>query len=126
MAHETAVHRHDAEEGAGAVLAIDTTLAADGVDEFLMVHFAEDAAELTGEGDAVGLHTMDAPGGWTVVAGPDGAKIESSFENHRDATIEGGASDLVLVLWRRLPPEAVTVSGDRALAERFLAAADLS
>jgi uncharacterized protein (TIGR03083 family) len=126
MAHETAVHRNDAEEAAGAVRAIDTTLAADGVDEFLMVHFAEDADELTGEGDAVGLHTTDAPGGWTVVAGRDGAKIESSLRTHRDATIEGGASDLVLVLWRRLPLDAVTVSGDPALAERFLAAADLS
>ena len=37
-----------------------------------------------------------------------------------------GASDLVLVLWRRLPPEAVAISGARALAERFLATADLS
>jgi uncharacterized protein (TIGR03083 family) len=124
MAHETAVHRHDAQEAAGVAGPIDPALAADGVDEFLMVHFAEDAAELTGGGEAVRLRTTDVPGEWTVVAGPDGAIVDA--DGDADATIEGDASDLVLVLWRRLPLDAVTVGGDRALAERFLGAADLT
>ena len=53
MAHETSVHRVDAQQAAGAQLPIDTALATDGVDEFLMVHFAEDAGELTGTGENV-------------------------------------------------------------------------
>jgi uncharacterized protein (TIGR03083 family) len=126
MAHETAVHRYDAEGAAGATRPIATALAADGVDEFLAVHFAEDAAELTGGGEAVVVRTTDAGGAWTVVAGPGGATIEAGAADGAAATLEGGVSDLVLVLWRRLPPDAVTVSGDPALAERFLAAADLS
>jgi uncharacterized protein (TIGR03083 family) len=126
MAHETAVHRYDAEGAAGATLPVDTALAADGVDEFLAVHFAEDAAELTGGGEAVRLRTTDAPGAWTVVAGPERATIEAGAGGDAAATIEGVASDLILVLWRRLSPDAVAISGDRALAERFLAAADLS
>jgi uncharacterized protein (TIGR03083 family) len=126
MAHETAIHRYDAEGAAGATRPIPTPLAADGVDEFLAVHFAEDAAALTGGGEAVLVRTTDAPGEWTVVAGPDRAIIEAGAAGGAAAFLEGGASDLVLVLWRRLPPDVVGISGDRALAERFLAAADLS
>ena len=123
MAHETSVHRVDAQQAAGAQLPID---AADGVDEFLTVHFAEDAAELTGAGQTVRLRTTDAPGEWTVTAEPAGATIRAGGGGDAAAAIEGGASDLVLALWRRVPLEALTVSGDRGLAERFLAAADLS
>jgi uncharacterized protein (TIGR03083 family) len=126
MAHETSVHRHDAEEAARAVRPIATELAGDGVDEFLAVHFAEDAAELTGAGEALLLRTTDVPGEWTVVAGPERAAIHAAATDGAAAMIEGGASDLVLVLWRRLPPDAVTISGDRALAERFLAATVLT
>jgi uncharacterized protein (TIGR03083 family) len=126
MAHETAVHRYDAEGADGTTRPVATELAADGVDEFLQVHFAEDAAELTGGGEAVQLRITDAPGTWTVVAGPGGATIDAGGTGAPAAAIEGGASDLVLVLWRRLPPDAVTVSGDRDLAERFLAATDLT
>jgi uncharacterized protein (TIGR03083 family) len=126
MAHETAVHRYDVEGAAGATHPVEAALAADGVDEFLTVHFAEDAAELTGEGEAVRLRTTDPLRAWTVVAGPDRATIEAGAGGDAATTIEGPASDLELVLWRRLPPDAIAISGDRALAERFLAAADLS
>jgi uncharacterized protein (TIGR03083 family) len=126
MAHETSVHRVDAQQAAGAQLPIDTALAADGVDEFLLVHFAEDAGELTGAGQSVRLRTTDAPGEWTVTAEPDGATIRAGGTGDATATVEGGASDLVLLLWRRVPVDAVTVAGDRSLAERFLGAAILT
>jgi uncharacterized protein (TIGR03083 family) len=125
MAHETSVHRVDAQLAADASRPIDTALAADGVDEFLMVHFAEDAGELTGAGEAVRLRTADAPGEWTVTAGEGGATIAAGAAGDAAATIAGGASDLVLALWRRVPLDALAVSGDRALAERFLAASIL-
>jgi uncharacterized protein (TIGR03083 family) len=126
MAHETSVHRVDAQQAAGGELPIDTALAADGVDEFLMVHFAEDAGELTGTGETVRLRTTDAPGEWTVTAEPAGATIRTGGAGDATAVIEGGASDLVLLLWRRVPIDAVTVSGDLGLAERFLGAAILT
>jgi uncharacterized protein (TIGR03083 family) len=126
MAHETSVHRVDAQQAAGAQLPIDTALAADGVDEFLMVHFAEDAGEFPGAGESVRLRTTDAPGEWTVTAEPSGGAIRAGDNGDADATIQGGASDLVLLLWRRVPIDAVTISGDRGLAERFLAATILT
>jgi uncharacterized protein (TIGR03083 family) len=126
MAHETSVHRVDAQQAAGAQLPIDTALAVDGVDEFLMVHFAEDAGELSGTGETVGLRTTDGPGEWTVAAEPARATIRTGGAGDATAVIEGGASNLVLLLWRRVPIDAVTVSGDRGLAERFLGAAILT
>jgi uncharacterized protein (TIGR03083 family) len=125
MAHETSVHRVDAQQAAGSSAPIDTVLAADGVDEFLMVHFAEDAGELTGAGETVLLRTTDAPGVWTVTAGEGGATITAGASDDAAATIEGGASDLVLALWRRVPLDALAVSGNRSLADRFLAASIL-
>jgi hypothetical protein len=115
----------DAQQAAGSSAPIDTVLAADGVDEFLMVHFAEDAGELTGAGETVLLRTTDAPGVWTVTAGEGGATITAGASDDAAATIEGGASDLVLALWRRVPLDALAVSGNRSLADRFLAASIL-
>jgi uncharacterized protein (TIGR03083 family) len=126
MAHETSVHRVDAQQSAGAQLAIDTALAADGVDEFLMVHFAEDAGELTGTGETILLRTTDAASEWTVAAEPAGATVRTGGVGDATAVIEGGASDLVLLLWRRAPIAAATVSGDRGLAKRFLGTAILT
>jgi uncharacterized protein (TIGR03083 family) len=126
MAHETSVHRVDAELAAGVQRPIDTALAADGVDEFLTVHFAEDAEAFTGGGESVVLRTTDAPGEWTVTAAQGRAAIEPGASDDAAAGIEGASSDLVLTLWRRPPIGGVEIAGDRDLAERFLAAADLS
>jgi hypothetical protein len=39
--------------------------------------------------------------------------------------LRGTASDLLLVLWRRLPVDIVEVIGDSSVAERFLLRSDL-
>jgi uncharacterized protein (TIGR03083 family) len=125
MAQETAVHRVDAQLAGGAPEPVDAGLAADGVDEFLTVFLAEDAHRFAGDGRSVALRTIDVPAEWTVTAGETAAAITAGAPLDSAATLQGEASDLLLVLWRRLPPDAVDVSGDRAFAERFLAATDL-
>ena len=40
--------------------------------------------------------------------------------------MRGPAADLLLVLWRRLPLDAVEVIGDRAAAERLVARKNLA
>jgi hypothetical protein len=42
-----------------------------------------------------------------------------------DAALRGPASDVLLVLWRRLPLDAVDVVGDATVAARFVAAPTL-
>lgn len=121
MAHETAAHRVDAEHAAGRDHRLEPELAADGVDEFLM--FFLDGAPL---GGSVHLHCTDdgiakGAGEWTVRPGDDGKRVVTRDHSKADAALRGAAHDLLMALWRRAPLDAVTVFGDRDLAEAFIA-----
>jgi uncharacterized protein (TIGR03083 family) len=126
MAHETAVHRVDAERAAGRDHRIAPELAADGVDEFL-THFlrraAKDAAPI---GGSVHLHCGDTAGEWTVTMDDGGGWNVAREHSKGDAALRGDAHDLLMVLWRRAPLDSVVVFGDRGVAERFVAHTDLA
>ena len=126
MAQETAVHRVDAEQATGSMHAIEARLAADGVDEFFEVFLPIDAGAFIGRGEAVGVRTTDEPTEWTVTAGPAGAIAERQSSAGAAAGLSGGASDVLLALWRRVSIDALEVSGDRELAARFARATDLA
>jgi uncharacterized protein (TIGR03083 family) len=123
MAHETAVHRWDAESAVGVPGPIDAALAVDGIDEFLDV-FLPFEGDLGASGESVHLHCTDAPGEWLVEIA-DGKLDVSRTHGKGDVAARGGASDLLLLLWRRVPMSRVDVHGDRAALERFLARTDL-
>jgi uncharacterized protein (TIGR03083 family) len=126
MAHETAVHRVDAERAAGRDHRIDPALASDGVDEFL-THFlrwtAKDAEPI---GGSVHLHCGDTAGELTVTMDDDGGWNVAREHSKGDVALRGDAHDLLMVLWRRAPLDAVQVLGDRDVAERFVAHTNLS
>jgi len=126
MAHETAVHRVDVQLARGVVDAVDAALASDGVDEYFEVSLPLDVEAFPGNGEAVVICALDAPTEWTVTALPGRASIGRGASARPATTLSGRASDLLLVLWRRFGLDSVEVSGDRALAERFVAAADLT
>ena len=121
MSQETAVHRWDAQVAAGAAEPIEAGLAVDGVDEFLEFFRAETTA-LTG---TVHLHATDAEGEW-LIALADGAITVERGHAKGDAAVRGAASDLLLLLWRRVPLDGLEVFGDAALARAFVAEPDLS
>ena len=127
MAQETAVHRTDVQLARGVAEPINPGLAADGIDEFFEVCLPPDLDALAGDGGTVVVRATDAPAAWSVAALPGGAEITRGAPAGVEpaATIAGGASDVLLVLWRRLGTDAVDVSGDRAFVDRFLATADL-
>jgi uncharacterized protein (TIGR03083 family) len=106
---EAAVHRWDAQSALGAAKPLDPEPAHDAVDEFLSVTLGGRAARLPG---AVTLATTDTGGSWQVGPGEVGA------------TVRATASDLLLLLYRRIPAAAVTVTGDASLVDALLAAAD--
>jgi uncharacterized protein (TIGR03083 family) len=128
MAQETAVHRWDAEDAQGRTRSIGSEVAADGIGEWMDVFTPlEDA--LPGNGERVHLHRTDGPGGWTATLRPDDPPaVSHEHDEGAQITIRAGASDLLLLLWRRLPPSAPTVqiTGDSDLAGRFLAWMDLT
>ncbi|MGZ4189204.1 MAG: maleylpyruvate isomerase family mycothiol-dependent enzyme [Actinomycetota bacterium] len=126
MAQETAVHRWDAENAVGRAHPITPpALAADGIAEFFDTMLPDQEVAPTGSGETIHVHATDVPAEWLVTLTPEGARIEPTHAKG-DAAIRGEASDVLLALWRRIPLERVEVLGDRSLAERFIAAMDLS
>jgi uncharacterized protein (TIGR03083 family) len=119
MAHETVVHRVDAEQATGAVGPLDAALVLDGIAESLevfaplMARRAEDAATAT-----VHLHATDVEGEWLVTLGGSTVAVEQGH-GKGDAAVRGTAADLHLWLWGRVPLDRLEVFGDPAIAERL-------
>ncbi|MFH1329490.1 MAG: maleylpyruvate isomerase family mycothiol-dependent enzyme [Actinomycetota bacterium] len=125
QAQEMAVHRWDAEHAAGRAFTIEPALAADAADEFLEHTAARRREGAQPVGGTVHLHPTDAPGEWTVAEDDAGALVVSREHVRGDAAIRGPASDLLLVLYRRLPPGVLETFGDAGVLERFLARSEL-
>ncbi len=125
MAHETAVHRADAEITGGRAPVIDAKIAADGIDEWL--GFADRLDGALADGELLHIHATDEglgeAGEWLVRRTGDRIAVTRGHSKG-DAAIRGLASALLLVLVRRLPPDdaRVQIIGDRAVVERWLAA----
>ncbi|MFG3342118.1 maleylpyruvate isomerase family mycothiol-dependent enzyme [Glycomyces sp. NPDC048151] len=124
MAHETLVHRADAELAAGRPLSpVDPALALDGVDEMLQVMLAwgsrayrDQVAPFLGgaEGLAVALDTGDRA--WTVRVASGAILAEPGVAADAQALVRGTAGEVLLWLWRRAGADALDVEGDLAKA----------
>ena len=124
MAHETAVHRIDADQASGSPAEMDASLASDGIDEFLEHFLADGSAAVAAVGGSVHLHCADAAGEWTVRPAANGWDLTREHAKG-DCALRGRAIDLLMVLWRRSPLSMADVVGDAAVAERFVAVSSL-
>ena len=124
MAHETSVHRWDAQSATGSELPIDPRLAVDGIDEFFDL-WVPATADLGSGSESLHLHSTDVTGEW-VVSIAVGAFEVSREHAKGDAAVRGPASDLLLLLWRRRAASEVDVLGDPEALKRFLARSDLT
>ena len=115
QAQEAAVHRWDGELATGSVDSLRPELASDGVPEFIQIMVGADADALTG---TVTLSATDTGASWRVGGGP------SDRSTGRAAELRATASDLVLMLYRRLPVPDSAVLGDPMLVAAFLSLAD--
>lgn len=124
MAHETAVHRRDAEQAHGEPGPLDPDLAADGVDELLAsmlpnVLWRQGPPEGSAPaGERFHLHRTDGPGEWLVVFAPGGVTVTAEHAKG-DLALRGPAADLLLFGWRRLPADRLELFGDQALVDRW-------
>jgi uncharacterized protein (TIGR03083 family) len=112
MAHETAVHRVDAELAVGTPTPVDAELAVDGVDEILVIMLAGDWSEEPNDaatGQRVAVATDG--GAWSVTLDRESVTVGPDAHDV-DARLEGEPSDVLLWLWGRAPDERVTRSGD--------------
>ena len=127
MAHETAVHRADAQITVGREPDLAPVLAADAIDEWLSgTDSATDPrADALPPGRVLHIHATDAAlagsGEWTLRSEAAGISLEHGH-GRGDVAVRGPAARLLLVLVRRLPPDDPTVEiiGDGALLSRWL------
>ena len=125
VAQELSIHRWDFENAVGAALPIDVALAADGVQEFLDEFTpkregarSKGAAELfAGDGERVRFECTDADASWTLIARPD--RFEAGDDRDADVVARATASDLDLFVWGRIGPDALEISGDASLLDRW-------
>jgi len=134
MAHETLVHRADAQLAAGGEPEplIEAEVAADAIDEWLMLLTggilgnAGERTETLPAGAGLHIHATDdglgGRGEWMIRHDAGGLTVEPGH-GKGDAALTGPAASLLLVLMRRRPVSdpAVTVYGDSAVVDGWLA-----
>ncbi len=125
MAHETAMHRWDAFASIGSVDPIEIWLANDGISEVfdVFVNSRLQFDRLRAEGETVHLHATDSSNGeWLLTLGSD--RVDVTREHAKaDVTARGSTSDLLLMLWGRIPPAQLEIFGESAILDRWQDAA---
>jgi uncharacterized protein (TIGR03083 family) len=127
QAHETAIHRADAQShgGEATITPYDPAFAADGLDE-LLLGFASrrrrrrpDVAPPDGVPATLRLHATDAGAEWLARIGPEGVEVsrDGVDPGEADWSVGGPASDLYLLLWNRREPDGLQAAGDRGVLD---------
>ncbi|MDH6447870.1 MULTISPECIES: maleylpyruvate isomerase family mycothiol-dependent enzyme [unclassified Streptomyces] len=117
QAHETAVHRFDAEAARGGTPGeIARDFAADGIDELLRGFHARAKSRVrSAEPRVLRVRASDTDGAvWTVRLTEEPPATERGEEGDADCEVSGPAARLYLALWNRLPFPQVT--GDVSVA----------
>ncbi|GAB2767971.1 maleylpyruvate isomerase family mycothiol-dependent enzyme [Amycolatopsis magusensis] len=125
MLHDTVVHHADATLTTGrTTFEIAPDVATDALDEGLGLMSTPGAekvkpglAELAGNGEKLLLRAETT--GWLITRTPSGPTCSRAVGD-ADVTVEGSERDLLLVVTRRLSPDQLTVTGDRALLDHWL------
>jgi uncharacterized protein (TIGR03083 family) len=120
QAHETAIHRADAESASGLRPEYDPEFAADGIDELIMGFGQRRKYRPSADGDAsMRVRTTDTGHAWHV--GTEGGRLQARREDSGPdsaspaaCAVTGPASGLYLFLWHRsdAAQARVTISGD--------------
>lgn len=116
---EATVHAYDAQLAAEAAEPLPASIALDSVDEFVTVSGGSLGA-WPHEPARVALHAAEGRR-WLVDLSAAGARQVAAGAPAPAAVLDGTASDLLLVLYRRLPLDRLRVDGDQDLAERLIA-----
>jgi uncharacterized protein (TIGR03083 family) len=120
QAHETAIHRGDAEQCFGALTPFDPGFAANGVDELLTGFAARGRKLLSDPPRTMTIVSTDTDDSWFVNLGTETVTAERvSDPPSSDCTVRGTAPDLYLVLWNRLHTSALSTEGDGTVLDSF-------
>lgn len=128
QAHETVIHRWDAEQAVGSPSPIDADLASDGIDEYFELGVSRKVTRehLEYPTGSLHVHCTDVEGEWFVWADDEGYHVERIHQKG-DAALRGPAEALLLRLWGRTSEGAGELSpiGDESVLESWLSIAGL-
>jgi uncharacterized protein (TIGR03083 family) len=110
QAHETAIHRLDAEQAGGTVTPFPALAAADGVDEWLTLASLRSRVP-DGRGRRLHVAADDVRGEWVVTLRDDGLTVERGAAAG-DCSVRASASDLFALLMNRCDASVAEVTGD--------------
>jgi uncharacterized protein (TIGR03083 family) len=125
QAHETAVHRVDAELATRApadITAFDPAFATDGVDELLSCFVPRPRSRLRADPPTLlGVTCSDTGATWLLTIGAEGVTTAAAAPlDDASCVVRAAAADLYLALWSRRPPDVLQADGDGRVLERFL------
>ncbi|MEU0298376.1 maleylpyruvate isomerase family mycothiol-dependent enzyme [Streptomyces sp. NPDC006175] len=117
QAHETRIHRVDAEAARGGRLtSVPPPHAVDGIDELLAGFHARTKSRVrTDTPRALRVRAVDSDAVWTVRLSADPpltVRGAAALETPVDCTLSGTAEELYLGLWNRVPLSSLGFSGD--------------
>jgi uncharacterized protein (TIGR03083 family) len=116
MAHESSVHRFDAQTAHGVVQPIDAEIAGDGLDELVDVIvprvYARDEIT-TGATGTISLQSSD-DGSWCLELHADGIS-RMDVINEPDVVVHGTTSALMLAAYSRMPWTSLKTEGDTSV-----------
>ena len=120
LAHETAIHRVDAELTRGPAHGIDVELAADGLDERVDVLLRHSVTPLAAHplGGSMCLICSDTPVAWIIDSNRGAVKIRFG-RGPANAAVVGSASDIFCFSWNRPTARPLQITGDRAVVEAW-------
>jgi predicted lipid carrier protein YhbT len=127
---EACVHRADAAAALGMRYELAPALAVAAIEDWLLNitsrtywEFRADFADaMRGRGQTLHFHATDAPGEWVARREADMVVLERTHAE-ADVAVRGPAADLLLVISRRRPLDAVStleLQGDRALLDHWI------
>ena len=117
QAHETAMHRVDAESPGSTITKFHPAFAADGVDELLSCFMTRSRPRLApkvSRPHSIHVHATDTGDDWHLQISSE-AVVTSRRSSPANCTITAAAGDLYLFLWNRLSDADICVDGNRDL-----------
>ncbi|MFE7757979.1 maleylpyruvate isomerase family mycothiol-dependent enzyme [Streptomyces sp. NPDC057429] len=122
QAHETRIHRVDAESARGGPPApVAPAHAVDGIDELLTGFHARPRSRVrTDVARTLRVRAVDTEAVWDVRLSTDPPRTVrdgGTLGTPADCVLSGTAEELFLVLWNRRPLSSVALRGDREIAE---------
>jgi uncharacterized protein (TIGR03083 family) len=122
QAHETTIHRVDAQNVTGVVSPSTTEFSVDGIEEMLHGFLARRPSRLTSAADPYTfvLVSTDFPQAWRVSVDGDGPTVTDD-PGEGGTRVYGTAFDLYLLLWNRRTLDGLEVQGPTEGLEHYRA-----